>query len=811
MIMKRLNYILIVLIVLLTTTVFSQDKAIKVGDESFKSLQYQEAIKSYSKAWVKFKNETYKKKRVAKKLADCYRLTNNPKEASNWYAKIVDSKLAKKQPMIYYYYAEALRATGNCDQATKYYQQFLIERPGDLLGENGLLSCQYFTNPDKNTRYKIVNVETLNSENDDYAVAYSSKKLNQLFFTSNRKGSMGKDRENWTGAWFSDIYLSSENNNNWSAPVSADNTGLVNTEANEGTVVFNKKFTAIYFTRCDKGAEKKVFCQILQSARHGNRWSKPKVVMSDKYVNCGQPAVSDDELTLWFVSERKEGIGGKDVWVAYRDRKSKPFGTPINCGTAINTPGDEMFPVIQGDTILYFSSNGHPGYGGLDLFKSIKNDTIWNKPQNIQAPFNSQGDDFSIIFKNDKEGFFSSNRKGGMGGDDIYSFEKMNIYFKLDGIIKDERTLFTLTNVIVKLYQDGSSIGSIKTNEKGFYVFDSTYFKEDKNYSIVFSKENYFSVSIELKSSGFTENHVFRTDVLLKPIPETPIVLPDILYDLGKWDLKQQYQDSLMILVKILEDNPGLVIELGSHTDSRASLEFNDDLSQKRAQSVVDFLISQGIHPDRLIAKGYGERVPRKLEKTVKTNGYTLQSGTVLNEQFVNLLSSNRKKEAAHELNRRTEFKIVSKDFNPTVYTGESALVVELINDTLEGVVPFFITSDNFRMIDCYVNGTIVKAVVDINNTVSAISEQKVIDLMKQGVLSKNNFGHNAEDILQNNRVKDGALITINEIIIGSRSLKDVQFTVKQNVLHSLTIGKNTLNRFGEFKIDDVVKQIKFR
>ena len=804
----RLPYIFLVLSILISLPAISQDKSIKAGDLNMKDLQYHQAIKNYTKAWEKFKSETYKKKRVAVKLADCYRLINNPTEAVVWYEKVADTKLAEKQPDIYYHYAEALRKTENCSKAVVYYQKFLKKKPDNILGKNGITSCKEFGQSDKRSRYEVTNESTLNSPNDDYAVCYSAKKYNQLFFTSNRKGSTGKDKDNWTAGWFSDIYMSNSKNEFWNTPVTADATGVINTEANEGTPVFNKKFSTMYFTRCNKGADRKVYCEIIQSDRRGQRWTKPKAIMSDRLSNNGQPAISKDELTLYFVSDREGGLGGKDIWMAKRDRKGKPFGKPVNLGSVINTPGDEMFPSLQDDTILCFSSNGHPGYGGLDIFKTTGTDTVWSEPENLLTPINSISDDFAIVFKNEKEGFLSSDRNGGQGGDDIYSFLKKKLFYKLDGIVKDERTLFTLRDVEVKLTTgEGTTSVSKLTNSDGSYYFDSTFFNEDKNYTVLFSKDNFFSVSYDINTFDYSGNHRFNLDVLLKPIPEAPIVLPDILYDLGKWDLKPRYQDSLMVLVKILKDNQGLVIELGSHTDSRASLEFNDELSQKRAQSVVDFLISKGINPERLIAKGYGERVPRKLEKPVKLKGYTFKAGSVLNEKFINSLSSNYLKESAHELNRRTEFKIIAKDFKPSGAVATNTTVVEIVNDSSGTVVPFTLTKDNFRMIDCYLNGFLDKAVINENKEESVIAEKRVIELMKQGVLSKKDFEGDASEILQNNRIKDGAVILFNELRISDKTIHNVRFVVKQNTVNRVTLGKQTLNRFGSVKFNEINKR----
>jgi len=597
----------------------------------------------------------------------------------------------------------------------------------------------------------------------------------------------------------------------WEAPNTADETEMLNTEANEGTPVFNKKFSTLYFTRCDKGADEKVYCQIMKSDRHGLKWTKPRLILSDTFSNVGQPWISKDELVIYFASNRKGGQGGKDIWKIFRDRKGKPYGEPINLGPVINTPGDEMFPYFQGDSVLYFSSNGHPGLGGLDLFRSTLQDSTWSKPENILPPINSSGDDFAIIFKNDIEGYFSSNRVGGLGGDDIYHFVRNNIYFTLSGTIKDERTLFTMVDVQALLISSDRDTVKVSTNEQGYYLFDTTNFVEDKAYYMVLSKENFFSISNEISTLEYTENHDFVVNVLLKPIPVDPILLPDILYDLGKWDLKPQYQDSLMILVKILNDNPNLVIELRSHTDSRSSLEFNDELSQKRAQSVVDLLVSKGIDPGRLIARGYGERVPRTLDRDFMVKGYTFKKGVTLTGQFIGKLASNKLKESAHELNRRTEFMIIAKDYVPAYTTANDITVVEIINDSLGMAIDYTLSQENYRLIDCYINSFQSKAILNQESSASFIGEQKVIELMKQGALSKENFEGNVEEILKNNQVKDGAIVKIEKLRIGDKSVDNIRFTVRKGLASSLSLGQDILSKFGSYEIDDFKKQIIFK
>ncbi|PLX10522.1 MAG: hypothetical protein C0598_10190, partial [Marinilabiliales bacterium] len=645
---------------------------------------------------------------------------------------------------------------------------------------------------------------------DEYGAAFSSKKLDQIIFSSNRKGTTGKDKDNWTKGWFSDFYFSNYTEG-WQNPVNADETKVLNTEANEGASFFDHRFSTMYFTRCDKGENKKVYCQVFQTERSGKRWTRPRLVLSDSSFNVGQPWVSNNELVMYFASDRKGGYGGKDIWMATRKRKGHAFSNFINLGETINTPGDEMFPYIMNDTILYFSSNGHPGYGGLDILYSFYEDSTWQQVKNLLSPINSSGDDFAIIFKNDKEGLFSSNRMNGLGGDDIYSFKRKLIKFNLNGNVKDERTLLSLENVDVSLFENKVNTNNIKTNKQGLFSFDSTCFSENNNYTIVFSKENYFTFKDSLNTYSFTSNNDFEVSVILNPIPEDPIVLPNILYDLNRWNLKQQYQDSLKILIGILNDNPNLVIELRSHTDSRASKSYNDELSQKRAQTVVDFLVENGIEPQRLIAKGYGERVPRLIAEDTYISGFFIKQGTELTEKFIESFSSNDVKEKLFELNRRTEFMVIAKDFQPTNKLANNTSVVNIINDSLGIIVPYSLDSKGKMEVNCYLNDYKISGLIETSISESIISGDKVLDLMRQGALSKTNIKGNVSENLQNDKLKNGTLLEIEKIRIGDIILNNVIIKISNNTDQSFIIGNDILKQAGSFEINEINNVIIFK
>jgi len=799
---KYIKYIIISLLLGGWFSALSQNKLIKIADENVKDLQFQQAIENYSKALKKMKDKTLKKTRVENKLADCYRLTNNPKEAVRYYKLISETKFADKTPIIYFNYADVLKQLGQGELAKKYYQKYLTKFPDDILAKNGLTSCEEYLNSTKQSPYIVANQNGLNSIYDDYGAIYSSKKHDQIVLSSNRKGSKGKEKDNWTKGWFSDFYISNYSNG-WETPHNADDTEVLNTDANEGASFFDNRFRTMYFTRCEKGENKKVYCQVFQTERSGKRWSRPRLVLSDSSSNVGQPWVSNNELVIYFASDKNGGFGGKDIWMASRKRKSHEFTDFHNLGETVNTPGDEMFPYLLNDTTLYFSSNGHPGYGGLDIFYANYKDSLWTDVKNSLSPINSNADDFAIIFKNEEEGLFSSNRNNGIGGDDIYSFKRKKIKFSVSGTVKDERTLLSLENVNVSLTDNKGKIKITKTNKSGFYKFDSSCFIENNNYSILFSKENYFSYRDSIDTYNFTSNNDFEIDVILDPIPKDPIVLPNILYDLNKWDLKPQYQDSLKLLIGVLNDNPNLVIELRSHTDSRANQEYNDNLSQKRAQTVVDFLVHNGIEPQRLVAKGYGERVPRVIAKDTYISGFFIKKGTALTEKFIKSFTSNDMKKKLFELNRRTEFMVIAKDFKSTHKVAATKnSVVNIINDSLGVVVPYNIDSNGKMAINCYLNDFKINGIIEPDINVSSINGDKVLELMRQGALSKTNIKGDISKVLQNDMFINGTPLEIEKIRIGDIVLNNIKLIVSNEISQSFIFGKDILEKAGSYEIN---------
>jgi peptidoglycan-associated lipoprotein len=794
--------------------VIGQSRRIAAAEEAFNSFQYNLAATRYKKAYSKTKSRPEKDK-ISFKLGESYRMMNSTKKAEAQYRRIIKSDFTRKNPIVYLHYADMLRANEKYDIAKDFYALYAENVPDDVRGANGVKSCElaaeWIENP---TKYSIANLKKVNSKGDDFAPSYADKFYNALIFTSTREGSTGKGLDDWTGQNFSDLFLTRQDRKGeWSEPTLADTEGTLNTEANEGTPAFNDKFSTMYYTRCGSAEDEATNCRIMVIKRSGRGWGEVKALElgKDSTVTDGHPSISTDELTIVFSSDRKGGQGGKDLWIATRKTASEEFTKPMNLGDQVNTRGDEVFPFLRNDTTLYFSSNGHPGLGGLDIFKSVKRENIWTTPINLEVPVNSNGDDFAMIFQpGEDQGFFTSNRKGGKGGDDIYSFINPPLEFTLQGTVKDDRTLQFIPMASVKLVgSDGSSVEA-KTDPKGFYSFSKSQIKPNTTYDLTVVKDGYFNKKARETTVGVEKNKDFVIDFILEPIPEKPVVLPDILYDLAKWDLKPQYQDSLRGLIKTLLENETIVVELAAHTDARDTDERNDILSQRRAESVVNYLIERGIDPARLVAKGYGERVPRTLAKDIRKDGTFFKTGTRLTESFIDSLKTVPEKEAAHALNRRTEFKVLSKDFVPKAKNEQFDQKVEIKINPEENIVALEAGKGNSLMIPSIMNGYTVKVMYDRNDRGLIFSLAEAQRLLQAGAIAKSDFIGDANVILAEGSIKDKAVFKIKEMRIGQQTATNVEATVSHKITEGVIMGESTISIFGRFKLDENNKQLIF-
>ncbi len=815
--MKKYTFILLsLLFVFLDTDLYAQRKnPAKNADLAFGRKQYTEAVDRYKKAYRKTRRKKDERNRITFQMAECYRLIGLTKRAEPYYKRVLKTDFVNSHPEVYLYAADTYKINGKYKEAIENYEIYAQKAPDDPRGRLGAESTaliqEWIDNPSK---YELTELKKVNSTKDsDFAACWTNSNYNEIIFTSTRDASTGKEKDGITGQEFTDLFTSKQDRQGkWSTPVLADESESVNTEASEGTPFMNSKYTKLYFTRCQNGAHRKNGCQIMVASKSGGAFSNAQPVQItsvDTLDIVGHPTLSDDELIMYFAAERKGGFGGKDIWISTRENATEPFGRPFNLGEKVNTAGDELYPFLRYDTMLYFASNGHGGMGGLDIFvTSMDTAGNWGEPRNLKSPINSTGDDFAIMFHpRDERGFISSNRGNTRGIDNIYYFEEPPILFTFSGTVKDAKTKQFVSNASVRMIGSDGSNNMTRTNDKGYFNFSESQMNKNTTYDITIDKDNYFTFSAQETTIGLEFSKDFEKEYAIEPIPQEPIMLPDILYDLGKWDLKPQFEDSLQGLIETLQINPTITIELASHTDARDTEERNDILSQKRAQSVVDYLIIRGIDPMRLTAKGYGERVPRTLmnDKTVK--GYTFKAGTVLTEDYINKLPSTEIKEAAHQMNRRTEFRILSKDFVPRTTINENQTVniainpeednSEMFNVSQKGYITFFANVDGYNEPFTY-----------SENADFCISESRALKLLNDGRISADNFKGEVDKILSTGSIADGAIIVIREVRIAGRSLYNVEVKVVKRMIEEWVIGQKTMKQLGNFQFDTKTKKL---
>jgi len=682
--MKRLKPIfysaLLAFVILITSTNASAQKSfIKAGDQAFDRLEYFSAVVLYQKALSENPKKA-EKGRLIFQIAECYRLTGDLKQAEKEYAKAV--KADYDDPVAVLDLANAQMMQAKYDDAQASYQLYTQKVPADPRGPNGVKSCQMaqqlLSQP---TRYIVTDMKQLNTKDEDFCPTFADRRLDELIFTSSRQGTMGDKIDDGLGQNYSDLFITKlDKNGKFSTPLPLP--APVNSPDNEGSAVFDKTFKTMYFTRCSVVKNKGQKCKIWSTQRRGNNWADPVLLnfQSDSSTYA-HPAISQDEQTLVFSSDLPGGQGGIDLWMSLYDKKTKSWGEPTNLGPGINTAGNDEFPFIRYDGSLYYSTDGLPGLGGLDIFHAAKlGDNKWGNPVNMGYPVNSEGDDFGICFEGNKDaGYFSSNlpNGGGVGSDDIYRFYLPAILFVIEGTVYDIDSHRGISGATVRMVgADGSDV-SIKTDTGGHYMFGALgaterYVKLNSSYIISATATNLKYLNSDEKANettvGKSESETFEHDFhLKKPKPMEAIHFPAVLYDLGKATLRSESKDSLNYLVRLLNNNPTLKIELDAHTDQQGSAVSNIKLSQARAQSCVNYLISQGIDSARLTPKGWGQT---KL---------LIQTSQIMAVKNKNPKIQKAKRDSLYQINRRTVFQILDWGYVPKghVMTAEDSLKME--------------------------------------------------------------------------------------------------------------------------------------
>ncbi len=621
--------------------------------------EYFDASKTYRKIYNKLtkREERPLRGEVAYKLGTCYSRLNQSARAAAAFQNAI--RYEYPDSMAFYYLGRSLQADGKYPQAIQAYTTFLEWQPDSQLAKDGIKGCQraIAAKDGGKTRYIVKNAKLFNSRRADFSPMFLDKQCDQIYFTTSNEKVTGNNKSEITGMKKSDIWFSKKNEKGeWQRPEPVE--GELNTEADEGIISFTPDGQTMYLTRANRSETANTSVEIYTSRRSDATWSAPQKyeITADTISAFGHPAVSPDGRYLYFSSDMPGGYGGKDIW---RVNLNDKIGSLENLGPQINTSGDEMFPYIRTDSIIYFSSDGHPGFGGLDLFKATLNSTgdRWSI-DNMGEPMNSSGDDFGITFGQGESGFFSSNRGDGRGYDHIYSFELPDIKITISGWVVDKDDE-PVANAIIRIVGDDGSNQKEVARDDGSFKFNLS---RGVKYVMMAGAKGYLNVKQEFESDQAEEDADYGIDFVLAAINK-PQVVENIFYDFDKATLRPESKAALDEMIEMLRDNPNVTIEMGSHTDRWGSDEYNLSLSNRRAQSVVDYLIAGGIAPDRLTAVGYGETRPKTVTKRINKEYPQFPEETVLNEEYIETLSP-EDQEAADQINRRTEFQVTSTDYS---------------------------------------------------------------------------------------------------------------------------------------------------
>lgn len=653
---RNIYYIFITLLLSIAAVACSSEKAIRKGDKFAAIMEYHEAAKEYKKAYRQISpKERPKRAEVAWKMGECYRKGNSAVFAAAAYQNAVRYGYPDSTALLYL--ADALLEKGDYKASEKNYRAFLEKAQDNRMAQIGLQSAMQSAEWKKNpNRYIVKKSKELNGQRSDYCPAYVGEDTTMIVTTTTRKEATGDELSGITGQKHADIFMTKlDEMGKWqkSEKIESD----VNSEFEDGACAFTPDGKVMYFTRCVTDPHYPRYAAIYRSSRSDASWGKPEqvVITRDTLSLYAHPAVSPDGEWLYFTSNMAGGCGGLDLWRFYIGPSRAMEGIIENLGPMINTDGDEQFPSFGPKGELFFSSDGYPGMGGLDIFcATLSNDTLWNVT-NMGAPLNSNGDDFGMTFAPGLyRGFFSSNRGDARGWDHIYSFFLPETVHMLRGWIYEKDGYELPEGVIYMIGDDGTnrSFGVMKDGSYSVRVTPGV------KYVLLGTCKGYLNSMQELTADSVEENREYQLDFELASITK-PVLIDNIFYEYDKATLTAESTASLNELVKLLELNPNVTIELGSHCDYRGSDNYNQRLSQARAESVVEYLTAAGVEKERLTAAGYGEESPKVITKKLSEKHTFLKEGDVLTEEFIDALEAEEQKEVCHALNRRTEFQVL--------------------------------------------------------------------------------------------------------------------------------------------------------
>ena len=667
----------------------SIQRKIKRADKKFAIGEYYNAADIYKSCYSRLstKKDRELKGYVAFKQGECYRLINNPR-AANAYQSALRCKYHLQDSVIFLRAGQVLQYQGKYKDAAKSYELYLQSHPDDYVARAGKYACGKIDEWKKEgSRYKISEAKEFNQKRtSNFAPMFIGSEGDALMFTSNRqekqKGGSKKiqrpssvtgqqlfqlyqTRKNAAGEWedislAEGLYGEAEESD---GKQENDSTGGKQAGSAEmGACCFTQDGRTMFFTYSKPINGKDLGAKIYRSDRASGEWGEAQEVklFADSSITVGHPTLNSTGDTLYFVSDAPGGLGGKDIWMAELDGNDWVNAQPLGAG--INTSADEMFPYVHADGTLYFASNGHPGYGGLDIYKANRDTTVTDSTvwilYNMGPTFNGIGDDFGITFEgNTQNGFFSSNKGDKKGFDKIYRFWLPEMEFIAEGLISDEAGN-PIADAKLRL------VGSDGTNSKLNARRDGTYkikLKRDVKYAMLVTARGYLNDKERWDTKGLKDSKTYTMNFTLNPISR-PVKMDNIFYEFGRWEITKASEAELEKLVKLLNDNPNITIELSAHTDMKGNEEFNNELSQKRAQSCCDYLVAHGIEKERLTPVGYGKAKPVVADKALNKQYPFIPVEQILDEEFILKLKPEQQ-EICNQINRRTEFKVVKTTY----------------------------------------------------------------------------------------------------------------------------------------------------
>ncbi len=629
---------------------------LSVADEQMARGEYFDASKTYRKVYNKLTKREDRPLRgeVAFKMANAYRMLRQTARAAGAYQNAIN--FGWQDSTAYLYLGECQQAEGRYQQAIESYRAYLDKVPGDKRALTGIAGCRQFMDKSQKSRYVVRRHPLFNSSRSDFAPMYFDKAFDRLYYSSTNEKVTGNHRSEITGMKKADIYVSAKNEKGqWGKPEPVE--GELNSEFDEGIISFTPDGQTMYLTKARRELNANTGVEIFTSTRSDAKWSAPVKyeITADTISSYGHPAVSPDGNWLYFTSDMPGGYGGKDIW---RVNLKERAGSLENLGEWINTPGDDCFPYMRTDSVLYFASDGHPGYGGLDLFRAEMTPSGGWSVFNMERPVNSTADDFGITFGPGENGFFTSNRGDARGYDHIYSFELPDLKINISGWVLD-RDEEPIPNAVIRI------IGNDGSNQKQVARPDGSFsfpLHRGVSYVMLAGAKGFLNAKQEFTSDIAEEDAEYNVDFLLASITK-PVVVENIFYDFDRATLRPESKVALDSLADVLRDNPNVTIEMASHTDRHGSDEYNIGLSSRRAKAVIDYLISVGIAPDRLQSQGYGESRPKTITKRLARQYPEFKEGDILTEEYI-LALPEEQQEKADQINRRTEFQVLSIDYH---------------------------------------------------------------------------------------------------------------------------------------------------